>query len=236
MSRYFHTLAITLSRRDHRESDRMFSFYTENFGKVEARVVGAKKTQSKLSGHLEPFGIIFLGCVSGWKGNRVTSAQRCMYFSGILSDMRKATLGGFCLRLAQKLIKGELPDTRIFTLLRAALEFLHGASSEDGLDIFSAVFALKLLRLLGYEPQISRCIVCHAPLGGEMQFFYEKGGGVCMECRPEKDGLLLDAKDAEYMRHALEQPFQEVFSQNFSADRAGRIHTVTSRFLQYHLS
>ena len=54
------TKAIVLSTKEWREDDLLFSFLTEDFGRIQAIATGSKKITSKLVGHLSTPGIVEL--------------------------------------------------------------------------------------------------------------------------------------------------------------------------------
>ena len=56
----YQTRAIVLKREDVFEADRLYHLYTEDFGKVRATAGGVRKSNAKLTGHLEPFNLIWV--------------------------------------------------------------------------------------------------------------------------------------------------------------------------------
>ncbi len=56
----YQTNAIVLGREDIFEADRIYYLYTEEFGKVRAIAGSVRKIKAKLTGHLEPFNLIWV--------------------------------------------------------------------------------------------------------------------------------------------------------------------------------
>jgi len=56
----YQTRAIVLAREDIFEADRLYHLYTEDFGKVRAIAGGVRKINAKLTGHLEPFNLVWV--------------------------------------------------------------------------------------------------------------------------------------------------------------------------------
>jgi len=56
----YQTNAIVLKREDIFEADRIYHLYTEDFGRVRVVAGGVRKINAKLTGHLEPFNIIWV--------------------------------------------------------------------------------------------------------------------------------------------------------------------------------
>ena len=56
----YQTNAIILKREDIFEADRLYHLYTEEFGKVRAVAGSVRKINAKLTGHLEPFNLVWV--------------------------------------------------------------------------------------------------------------------------------------------------------------------------------
>jgi len=56
----YQTNAIVLKREDIFEADRLYHLYTEDFGRVRAIAGSVRKINAKLTGHLEPFNLIWV--------------------------------------------------------------------------------------------------------------------------------------------------------------------------------
>jgi len=56
----YQTRAIVLAREDIFEADRLYHLYTEDFGKVRAIAGSVRKINAKLTGHLEPFNLVWV--------------------------------------------------------------------------------------------------------------------------------------------------------------------------------
>ena len=71
----YSTEAITLRRTDFGEADRILTLFTPTYGKVHAIAKGARRTTSRLAGHLEPFTRTQLLLASGRDLDIVTQAE-----------------------------------------------------------------------------------------------------------------------------------------------------------------
>ena len=56
----YQTNAIVLKREDIFEADRIYYLYTEEFGEARAIAGSVRKINAKLTGHLEPFNLIWV--------------------------------------------------------------------------------------------------------------------------------------------------------------------------------
>ena len=65
----YQTNAIILKKENIFEADRLYHLYTEDFGKVKAIAGGVRKINAKLSGHLEPFNLVWVELMTKKNGD-----------------------------------------------------------------------------------------------------------------------------------------------------------------------
>ncbi len=56
----YQTNAIILKRENAFEADRIYHLYTEEFGRIKALAGSVRKINAKLTGHLEPFNLVWI--------------------------------------------------------------------------------------------------------------------------------------------------------------------------------
>lgn len=237
MSHYYQTNAITLGRQDARENDRIFSFYTENMGKVFAHATSAKKIKSRLSGHLEPFGIVEIGVVKGIRKNRLASAQMKSCYENIFKDIEKIFCAGYCLRLVNEIVREGVSDNKIYTLLYSSLETLDTQEINGSIKIFNAIFTIKLLTILGYQPQVENCIGCIKPLSaGNNIFSIKRGGIICADCAEATDaGTRVCPDDIKLLRLVLSLDMTDILKLRASTPVFKKFNIIIAEFLKFHL-
>lgn len=177
---------IVIKKIDFAEADRILTIFTDTMGKVRAVSKGVRRTSSKMGGHLEIFNVVDLMLAQGRNLETVTSVQTINNFSNISRDLNKTSLAYYFIELVDKLTPDEHRDTRIFNLLVKSLKLLNDEQVEEhfGSDLLAQTFKLKLLQLLGYEPQLVRCTQCseEAKEGDVFCFSNLLGGIVCHNC------------------------------------------------------
>jgi len=148
MDKFYKTAGIVLKKRNWREDDLLFSIFTENFGRVEALAVGARKIKSKLAGHLAAPGIIDFIFVAGRLQKRITHAcVRCFW------PMRDEIDYQFwnCFTELLDKFSHEEKDERLW---RLAIRFFERIANVDGVGskkLFLNLFIIKMLAVLGYD-------------------------------------------------------------------------------------
>lgn len=182
------TKAIVLKRQDIRENDSLVLFYTKKQGKISLIARGTKKPASKLVGHLEPLNVIDLMVVPGKTYSYVGSLKSEKTFFSLRTDIDglKWAFAGISSFLRLISAEGE-KDERLFSLLYNYLKILddlaRGEAAKREGEISYAVFIFRLLTIIGYRPQIEKCLHCSLTYSSQAKYFDLQNGGIlCEKC------------------------------------------------------
>lgn len=234
MSYYFQTAAIPLKRMISGDYNRLYDFYTLAKGKITAQGVGVLKMQSRLAGFLEPFAVIHLDVVSGFKKKTITGAVTIQRYTRILDDLDRIRTAVTALHLTSRLMKEGDGSQEIFYLLRDFLAFLNNTSSFPR-EIASAFYTIKFLSLLGYKPMLDSCVSCRFPYSERRRFFLSpEGGVVCELCRKVKQGATLHGELFVFLQKSLREPFFSLSQYSLSPEYIQQLNNFVSQFLHYH--
>ncbi len=212
----FQTTGIVLSRRDHKEVDRGYSVFTRQHGKIDFLARGGHKPLAKLTPHLEMVAEVDLLLVKGRVYYTVASVERCRSFSNIYQDFSRLLLAQSSLHLLDIGTKVHEQDTRLYHHLVEWLTFLNTATdtfSPERSGFLLGSFALKLLALTGYQPQLRACIDCESAIRpGAYRWHALKGGVVCEVCCKRNETQWFSARSMsdetlKLLRFALNEPF-----------------------------
>jgi DNA repair protein RecO (recombination protein O) len=178
--------AIVLKKREIGETDRLYTFYTLESGKIQAVGKGVRKPRAKLAGHLETLNrtdIIVarrhgLGNIAGAIAEREHAAAKAR--ADVLAKVLE-TVGAF-----ERLVDTEERDVELFLLLQEYLETADRLAQEGTLAevrLVSQGFLFKLLEALGYRAEMRRCAVSGEPLSAERRYAFspDAGGAVGVE-------------------------------------------------------
>ena len=182
MSSLFQTTGIVLTRRDHKEVDRVYSVLTADRGKIQIHAKGSRKTKAKLGPHLESFAVVDLLIVRGRFYYTVAGVERLQAFHGIENDLNKLLLARQLLHLADLGTKEEQDETVLYQEVLNWLEFVRliPEVSAERSGFLLASFALKLLAITGYRPQLGHCLDCgRSVTPNTFRWHALKGGIVC---------------------------------------------------------
>lgn len=226
--------AIVLSKKDFREFDQITVLYTKEQGKVELLSRGIKKMVSKQAAFLIPFSLVEIEMVPGKEIDHLIRTQSLDLFKNMRSHLHKSLMANYVVTLVDELTHVQEKDERVFELLVAWLGFLDQA--DKAYDSLLLSFISKFLALLGFKPELKRCVVGGEtvvatppnPLlvrgggllslssGGEQggQWFSPSAGGViCASCKlqAQKEALLfLNWKDVADFQMLYSDEWQSI--------------------------
>lgn len=179
------TKLIVLNSNPYKESDVLVDVFTKDFGRMTLLVRGAKKISSKMIGHLEIFSLSNVMIIKGRGLDYVGGVSVIKAWQGIREDFNKMFYTGKIVALFSSLVKDNVKDERLFSLLS---KYLQTIDEEDGFDkdkgaLIFLKFSLSFLQEMGYKPEMNNCLSCHKKLeAGGNYFDLRSGGVVCLNC------------------------------------------------------
>ncbi len=173
----YKTQGIVLTRRPLGEKDKLALLYTSRYGKIETQGKGARKVKSRFSSSLEPFSLIDVSIWFGEKVSIIREVQIIRSFSILREDLARMELASFIARTTNSMVPFSEPDRNLFHLLLKTLLLIE----ENPNCLIKPYFTFKFTSILGFLPELERCICCSKPKEGGFGINPEKGGLVCKE-------------------------------------------------------
>ncbi|MFA5188619.1 MAG: DNA repair protein RecO [Patescibacteria group bacterium] len=187
MSQTYTTTALVLKRRDYQENDRLFCLYTKDFGKIDVLAKGTKKIISKLNPYLEPFYLIKVMIAKGKGFDKLANCNLIEGYQNLRQNLFGFALINYLAEITDRLIIGQTQNNDKFDLLLKILNILEQEISKkdkEKLLLLANLYGLKLLSLLGYQPEIKRCLICHKGILLTKNIFdFSHGGIICENCK-----------------------------------------------------
>jgi DNA repair protein RecO (recombination protein O) len=177
-------------------------------GRVNAIAKGARRTTAKLGARLEPFTRIEAMLQPG-RGDLLTITGADVLWSGddLRRDPVRVLAGTAGIEAVVRLFPEPEPDERLFVGLQRFLETLAGPLGGDprvGAEGLALAFALKLLALAGWRPEVGACAGC----GGAVEVYDAAAG--CAFCAACGSGVPLDPAAAAAAARLLAEPLAPV--------------------------
>ncbi len=229
--RTFRSEAIVLRRTDFGEADRLLTLYSRDFGKIKAIAKGARKPQSRKTGHVEQFMRSNFLFASGREIAILTQAEMVQPYTALRDDLILTTYAAYLVELLDRFTVEEDKHSGIYQLLADGLGWL--TIHEDVL-LVARFYELRLLGLAGFRPQLFHCVACGEAIEEQDQFFSgELGGVLCPNCRAEdRRAMAITAVSTKVLRYLQTRPWDTVH--NLRLKRA--VHTELENVMHFYIT
>jgi DNA repair protein RecO (recombination protein O) len=229
--------AIVLRKREIGETDRLYTFYTKELGKVQAKAIGVRKSQAKLAAALETLTLSDVTIVRGKGSGRVAGATVEEYFPGIRSDFTTLSLALVAAAEFDSIVGLEQPDLALFSLFHEYLSLLDGAAGNgDSTALLTEAFFVKLLDELGYRIEADACAVSGNVLGkGNRCFFSSAAGGIVSEEHASNGSVVVSENAVKLVRLFLGNRLGSVLKLRVGVADLAEVGRIRKLFLGYVL-
>ena len=204
------TKGLVIRTVDWRDSDRLLTVLTEDYGKITVSAPGVRRRTSKLGGA----GQLFAYCQYSLyeKGGRMTAqdAQVLEQFFRLSEDLDALSLASYLCELLGAEGEEGSPSPG---MLRLALNSLYALANHLAPPaLVKAAFELRFLAVAGYEPDLRRCAACGAE-PEQPQVSLLEGRLHCAPCRAAFRGVSLPLSRASLQaaRYALSCDLKKLF-------------------------
>jgi DNA repair protein RecO (recombination protein O) len=154
----YRTKSFILSKIDLGEADQIIFLYTKEFGKLEILAKGVRKITSKLKPAVELFCLSNIEFVQGKNYKTLTDASIINKFKNIKNDLVRFKVIYQISDLINDLIKNQEQDARIWNLILRTFYIIDKKEvSTEKTPLLYYYFFWRLVALLGYYPEISKC-------------------------------------------------------------------------------
>lgn len=172
--------AVVVRTYDFAEADRVVVLLTREHGVVRAVARGVRRAKSRFGSRVQLFVDLDVLLYPGANLATLSGADTVHFYgSGIIEDYERYTAACAILEIAEGLAHAD-PDPRLYEAVVDALARMQH-SPEPVLELDA--FALTVMRVSGWAPQLFACAQCNAP-GPHHSFHPASGGAVCSHCRP----------------------------------------------------
>ncbi len=234
--RVYKAEGVVLRRQDLGEADRLTTIYTKSLGKLRLVAKGVRKPRSRKAGHLEPFTRVALMMAKGRNLDLITQAEAIETFPDIRTDLMKLGHASYLIELLDRFTveEGE-GNLALYNLLLNSLNRLSiGSVGASGIILY---FELRLLELLGYRPELSKCVGCGVEIQPQSQYFSSHGGGVlCPKCgRSKREARQISLPALKLLRHYQRSDFETAITPRVSEEVQLEIENTMQAYITYLL-
>jgi DNA repair protein RecO (recombination protein O) len=232
----YKTPAIVLRSIPYGESDQIVTLYTLDFGKIKGIAKGAKRSRKRFGNTLEICSYIRATFFEKETSDlvRLSYCELVRPFAGLREDITQLAWASYLIELVNEMTAERIKNKGLFNLLILFLNLIDRGTLKEEIQ---RVFEVRLLSLLGYQPQLNHCIRCQKGLSGEKFFFSAREGGVlCPSCAVDLSGLMpVSLGTIKTLLLAQSIPLEKVGRISFSPQSLKESQAVLSLFLQQYL-
>jgi len=229
--------AVILQAWKFRETSKIMTLYTQDYGKVKVIVKGARGPKSKFKGCLET--LTHIHAIYYDKKTRdlqlLSKADLIDPHVRMIGHFERTTLGFAVAEILNKAVVGHEPFPQLFDLFVSILQYLNQSDGflEGGLWYFESHFIM----LMGYKPTWESCLMCQSSLGSSGGFFQpESGGLLCRTCGSMRGGLVVSHETLEILFWLQRGSLEEVDQLKPEKSQMAEIRKMFDLYFRTHIN
>ena len=236
----YRTQAIVTRCLHYGESDKIVTFFTQDFGKIKGIAKGARRSKKRFQNALDHFSHLQLSFFDkeGRGLARVDGCDILGSFPRIRDHLKRIFYGDYFLELVNEMAGEREANPEAFRLL---LAFLRDLEQTEPQENRLRMFEIRMLSLFGYRPNMRRCAFCKRDWEGPQELFrvffsLEKGTLVCEECSRAWNNLIpLSLGTARLIEKASEIELAKLDRLKFTSQALSESREILPRFITYQL-
>jgi len=176
------TEGIVLKSFDFRETSRIATFFTRDFGKVKGVLKGIRKDPRKFGSNVEKFSLNDIVYYQ-YRNSDLHLVSHCDmkdFYSGLRQDLERMTAASYATELIDTLMPVEEQNLEIYDLMQA---FLKSLQTTTDVSKLVQTFQIKILSLSGFKPHLETCVRCSKHVADTPRFSLRLGGLLCGVCK-----------------------------------------------------
>src|SRR5246127_1296898 len=225
--------AIVLRTWPIREADQIVALFTREFGKVKGVAKSAAKSRRRFGGALEPMTHVRASFVEKPRQElvRLDSFEIVRSPLSVAVDYTRLSALAFFAEVIDETQPDHDPNDAVFRLVLSVLE----AAETGGVWMPVTYFALWMTRLMGWLPELKRCMICGETLEGGPAYFHALSDGlVCVHHKRLGSGTL-SAESLRLAAQIFHAPAGALLDEPWPRERARDLRRFSVQTLERHL-
>jgi DNA repair protein RecO (recombination protein O) len=230
--------AFILKSEPYKETDLLVTIYSLEEGKLILSARGARKSSSKLGGHLQIFNLTNLMVVSGRSFDYIGAAKNNKSYLNIREDFNKLQIAGKAIYVFNRLVNTKVQDEDLYYLLMNFLDHLNQTQNNDisKLEMYYLSFLWQLLSILGYKPNLYTCYYCKKRINEGINYFnLDKASLACDHSQLTGPIIKLNSSIIKYLRFLNEYSFAKVELLKINKTDLKQLKGISNKYILYQL-
>lgn len=225
------TKGLILREVKYKEADRILTVLTEDMGKITVKARGALRKSSKLAAATQLFAFSELTMFENkgrWSVNEGSTIEE---FKGLRNDISALALASYFAECVEALADEGSPDQGMLQLILNCLFALSNGLYDQ--QHIKTAFEMRLMRIAGYEPDLSACIACGDPEPKEPRFSPQNGIICCRDCRKSiyEASVILCPDSLKALRYILYAEPRKLMAYSIPEDAAQKAADAAETYL-----
>ncbi len=227
---------LVLRAAEYKESSKMLTVLTDTLGKISISARGASRLKSRIAAASQPMAFSEMTVSESRDRYYLKEASTLELFAGLTADLKNYALGCYILELLDASCPETVEEPEVLALGLNALWLLSEGKKDP--RIVKSAFELRLMTLLGYQPEIEQCAAC-GKTEPEAPTLDLRGGALyCRDCALKamaQRPVSLEQASLLAVRHIVSAQRKNVFSFRVSDSALRRLSDVAENYVKEQL-
>ena len=224
---------IVIAENNMGDFDKMLTILTPNLGKIGCSAKGSRRPKSLL---LSGTQFLCFGEYMLFKGSEhytMNSCETIELFYNIRTDLDKLTYASYITKIINDVTT---ENQNSFNTLKLFLNTLYMISETDkDLDFITAVFKLRMLKILGFAPNVRECTCCKTK-ENLTHFSIIDNGFKCASCGKQDTGSIsMSDPTRNSIMYIMSADPKKIFSFELSENCQKELELISNIYLNEKL-
>ncbi len=205
------TKGIIISENNLNDFDKMLIILTPGMGKISCVAKGARRPRSLLLGGTQLLCFADYVLYKGANLYRMNSCDTIEVFYPIRTDIEKLEYASYITKIVRDVTEENQNSYRVLQLF---LNTLYVISEKDlDLNFVVSIFKIRLLSILGFEPNIKKCANCEEKNCEFTHFSIKDNGFICESCaRQDTSSITMSKNTKSAIEYIIGSDIKKIFS------------------------
>ena len=224
---------IVIAENNMGDFDKMLTILTPNLGKIGCSAKGSRRPKSLLLSGTQFLGFGEYVLFKGSEHYTVNSCETIEMFYNIRTDLDKLTYASYITKIINDVTT---ENQNSFNTLKLFLNTSYMISETDkDLDFITSVFKLRMLKILGFAPNIRECTCCKTK-ENLTHFSIVDNGFKCSFCSKQDTGCIsMSDPTKNAIKYIMSADPKKIFSFELSEKCQKELELIANIYLNEKL-
>lgn len=231
------TKGIVIDTKKVADSDVIVTILSEDRGKLRLYANGAKYMKSRLSTGTRLFASGSFDIFLKKELHKLVPVEVENFHQNLSEDLDKFFLGSYIAEFMQKSLPLDSSDANSYYFLKQVLERLDFLQDKSKFRLFRMAFNAKMVRILGYEISIFRCVHCASETNLVPVLDIIEGGVLCKSCFDtyHEQNIKISLEGIKLLNLLLNNTFDYIQNLNINDIILNEADMYLSKFIEEHI-